>query len=159
MYRDNPRGIPQEVIDYRRQRVARLRLAGLSSREVVAGLAQSGVFNPGTGKPYDHATICRDFNALDAEWRAEAKRDTAEHKARMLAELREVARRAAMEKDLKAWLQALKQEAALVGANAPVKYDLSGIDAAIDRELARVAAGGQTGDAGAAAEEGARPML
>lgn len=126
MRRDNPRGIPQARIDHRRMLVARLTLAGLSTREVGRALAHDLV-NPDTDQPYDHMTISRDVKHLTNAWRLSAAADHAEHQGRILAELREVVRRAASGiPDLNAWLRSLAQQAKLLGVDAPVSVEQGG---------------------------------
>lgn len=101
----------------RRRRVARLRLRGLTQREIVKALPRGDdpLLNPDTGKPYELATVCRDLKAIQAEWRASYVEDIGEHKARHLAELREVRRAAWSATELGRVLKSLAQEAQILG--------------------------------------------
>lgn len=141
----------QEEVAHRRHMVARLRLQGLTQREIVDALPRVGILDPKTREPYSIATVNRDCKALDAEWRQLAAADTAEHKGRILAELREIKRRAAKDNKLRDWLQALKQEADLVGANEPISFDIASIDQAVRHDLSVLAAGGPAALSGALA--------
>jgi hypothetical protein len=105
----------------RQGRVAELRTRGYSVREIAEVLAAEGAVNPGTGKPWDHATIGRDAQLLLAEWKRDAARDTASHQAQHLADLRAVRKAAWGAGELSAILRALKQESELLGLNAPQK--------------------------------------
>lgn len=106
---------------HRQRRVAELRTRGYSVREIAEVMAEEGEINPGTGKPWDHATIGRDAQLLLADWKREAARDTASHQAQHLADLRAVRKAAWVVAELGAILRALKQESELLGLNAPQK--------------------------------------
>lgn len=82
----------QDAIDHRRCAVARLRLRGLSQREIVTALAADGVVNPDTKEPYSLGTVNADVQALTRQWKTEATKATAILKGSLLAELREVRR-------------------------------------------------------------------
>lgn len=101
----------------RRQQVARLRLRGLSIRDIVQALALPplSLTDPKTGKAYSIATIHRDLKAIEAEWKASALADIGEWKAKQIAEIAEVKRAAWLEKDLGMVLSAIKQEADIIG--------------------------------------------
>jgi hypothetical protein len=109
----------QAIQDDRRRDVARLRLQGLTHREIIAGLGH----NPKTAAPWSIGVINKDLQAIHSQWKAAAVADIAEHKARVLAELAEVKRAAWTDKDLANLLRALKQEADLLGLNEPVLQD------------------------------------
>jgi hypothetical protein len=112
---------PAPVMAHRQRRVADLRARGYSVREIAEVLAEEGDINPGTGKPWDHATIGRDAQLLLEGWKREAARDTASHQAQHLADLRAVRKAAWGAGELHAILRALQQESALLGLNAPQK--------------------------------------
>lgn len=116
----------QAIVDNRRRLVASLRLRGATQREIVNQLAISGNLNHKTGNPWSLNTINLDLQAIAAEWRAEAQRDIAEHKARQLAELTEVKRSAWSSKDLDVVLKAIKQESDILGTNEPSKTEHTG---------------------------------
>jgi len=112
-------------IDFRRQHVASMRLRGMTQREIQTALAGRGILNPRTGEPYSLGIINGDIRALRKQWQEDGQGDVAEHAGRMLAELAEVKRAGWSLQDLRAILQALKQEAELRGANAPQGVDLT----------------------------------
>jgi hypothetical protein len=113
------------IVTNRRRFVAQLRLRGMSQDEIVQALAQQGVTNPETRTAWSKGTVNADCRALDAEWQLEAAQATGTLKASMLARLREVARAAWGKNDLRAVLAAYKQEAELLGLDAPVRFDLA----------------------------------
>lgn len=96
--------------------------------------------NPSTGEPYSLGTINGDLKALSTQWKRESSRATETHKGRQVAELLEVRRCAWARKvfdlvgnehdspDLDKVLKALKQEAELLGLNAPEKREVTGKD-------------------------------
>ena len=108
----------------RRERVASLRLRGLTEREIVAALEQQGFHNPETGKGYDLATICRDLQALKKQWMDNAAADIAQHKAQQIAELRELTRRNWAKDDLPEVRQCLALAARILGTPAPEKHQI-----------------------------------
>lgn len=122
----------QDAIEARRARVAQLRLQRLTERAIAAKLEAEGIINPGTGRPWTCVTVHDDLVALSERWQAEALADTKPIKAELWAELREVRRQAWESGDLTTVLRALKQEAELLGVDAPTKIDL----VAYVRELA-----------------------
>ena len=101
-------------------------LRGLTQREIVKALDHSGVINPKTGNPYNLSQINRDLKAIRAEWRAERLESIDEHIAVMLAEIREVRRRAWANQDLDTVLKCTKQERDLLGLDQPQKQQLTG---------------------------------
>jgi len=115
----------QAQIDFRRQQVASMRLRGMTQREIQTALVGMGVVNPRTGKKYSIGTVNSDLQRLIQEWRDNAQRDIQELQAEILAQLQEVKRAAWAQKDLKAVLQALKQETRLMGLDAPQGIDLT----------------------------------
>ena len=86
----------------RRRMVARLRLRGMSQREIQEALSrpqdEGGLRNPRTGRPFSLGTVNADCQAAEAMWRAEMVAELQEHRSREVAELRE-ARRAAWQGD------------------------------------------------------------
>ena len=125
------------VIKSRRQTVARLRLRGLTQRDVMDALNQQSIRDAlANGIPANQAeqwslgTINRDIKAIEAEWVRQAVRDTGEHKARVLAELDEVLREAWKLNDLKHVLSWSAQVRALMGLDAPIKQEVTGKDGA-----------------------------
>ena len=114
LYRTAP-----EIIEHRREAVARLRLRGMSERTIADALPKMGVINPETDRPWGRTTIQRDLEAVSAEWRKNTQRDIAEHQAAQLATLNEVQAQAWTEKNLELVLKAHDRIAKLLGTNAP----------------------------------------
>lgn len=108
----------QSIIENRRATVARLRLRGLTQREIVAALAQQG-------QDFSLGTVNRDLQVIGEQWRQDARADIAELRARQFAELREVRRIAWKAGQLDTVLKSLAQEAKLLGSDAPTKVDVS----------------------------------
>lgn len=108
----------QAAMDQRRTMVARLRLRGLTQREVVEALEKTKLRNPG-GKPWSLATVNRDIAAVRSGWRAEAREAYGKHVARMLAEYREVRREAWREGDHDLVLKTCQMECKLLGLDQP----------------------------------------
>ena len=108
----------QEQIDYRRMQVARMRLRGLTMREVVRALHKVSIVNPDTRQPYSLGTVHSDCKHMAREWQAEAAAEVKVHKGRILAELREVRRKGWQQENMKVVLQGLKQEATLLGLDS-----------------------------------------
>ena len=66
----------KEIIAYRRQRVAEMRLLRIPQRQIVKALADEGLVNPLTGKPFSLGTVNTDIEALQARWQREYLADT-----------------------------------------------------------------------------------
>lgn len=101
----------QELIARRRERVAQMRLRGMTQRQIAEELPRArqlpngklveGITDPKTGKPFSLGTINADIKALQQEWRESAARDTQDIMAELLAELDELKRAAWAEKNHK----------------------------------------------------------
>ncbi|HOA25318.1 MAG TPA: hypothetical protein PKI52_15000 [Aggregatilineales bacterium] len=111
----------RSLIEYRRERVASLRLRGLTEREIAEALPRLGIVNPQTGKPYSDVTVHNDLQVLEERWRAEAVRERAVHKANMLAEIREARREAWKAKDLVMVDRLMQREINLLGLDEPLQ--------------------------------------
>lgn len=121
----------RDMMEMRRAAVARLRLRGLTLREIALALAkgdakgQGRILNPDTGEPYSNVTILNDLKALSAEWKENAQADISEHRARQIAEIEQVKRQAWSDSDGALALRAIELEMKLLGTNAPIKIDIS----------------------------------
>ena len=115
-----------QLIIARREQVARLRLKGLSQREIVRELAEMGVLNPETGKHYKVMSINRDCQELDREWRERQAADTDQLRGTQLAEIREARRVAWKNNDLNAVYRGMELEIKLLGTAAPDRSEISG---------------------------------
>lgn len=126
----------RDLIAHRRENVARLRLRGLSIREIIVMLAKLDPPVVGKdGKPWNVGTIHGDLKAITAEWRARAAASIDQLKSEQLAELREVKRRAWADGDLANLLRALKQEAEIAGIDAPKKVEINDLREKADSDL------------------------
>ena len=115
-----------DLIYQRRQTVAKLRLRGMTVRQIVDALPRNNppFLNPETGEPYTIGTIAGDLKALRKEWHKEASADTAAHKAREFAELQEVKQLAWSQKDGRLALRALETEMKLLGTFEPMQLNI-----------------------------------
>ena len=110
---------------YRREQVARLRLRGATLRQIaVELLPKLGIVNPQTKEPYSEVTIWKDIQALEKEWRAEAVKSRASHKAAALAEIREARKKAWVDGDLRIVKDFLKMEIDLLGLDEPIQLQV-----------------------------------
>lgn len=106
--------------EIRRERVAALRLRGMTGREIADVLAKGTktmppLINPATGKPYERSTITRDITALRKQWQESAKQATSTRIARQLRELEELRRAAWAKGDLAMVARAMADERAILG--------------------------------------------
>lgn len=116
------------IIDNRRLMVARLRLRGITQREIQRALEQQNTINPADGKPWSLGTINGDIKALEAEWRERAAEEIDTFKAQQLAEIAEVKRQGWANKDLALVLRALSMEVDILGTKAPTRNEVTGKD-------------------------------
>ena len=115
-----------QIITARREKVAALRLKGLTQQEITNALAAMGITNQETGKPYSLMSVNCDCKALDKEWRERAAGDTDELRGRQLAEIRQARRAAWQDKDLNAVYRGMELEIKLLGTAAPERSEISG---------------------------------
>lgn len=108
-------------IDKRRELVGRLRVRGMTEREIQAQLEVTSEY-AGISK----TTIHNDILAIRSQWRAHAAQDIGDHVARQLAELDEVRRAAWKAGDYDGVRRALETEAKIIGTNAPEKQQQVG---------------------------------
>ena len=111
----------------RRDLVSSFLLRGMSQREVQEALA-GAMKNPLTDEPYSLGTVNGDIKRLRLEWRKSAAANTEVHKARQLAEIREVKRQAWTDNDPALVLRAIDLEANITGTKAPQRNELTGPD-------------------------------
>ena len=117
--------LTKENIAARRAAVSMCKLRyGWSTRKIAEYLAtQPTLWNPETRKPWSQDTVKRDLTILTHEWREAAVQDTDAFRTAHLAELREARAGAWRKDDIASVLRALKQEADLLGLNAPQRID------------------------------------
>jgi hypothetical protein len=106
------------TVAQRREEVASLRLQGRTIREISRALVDKGITGQ-TGKPVSIGTVHRDLTILEAEWRAAAAQNTKDRQAFFLAQLDELKKQAWAKEDYKVVLQAMGQEARILGLEAP----------------------------------------
>src|SRR3990167_11352873 len=114
------------VIARRRENVGRLRLRGLSQREIITALTRVKDTD-GSPDPIKASlgTVNRDLKVLEAEWRANAARAIGEYQANQLAEIAEGKRKCWQLEDMAGLARFLKLEADIRGTNAPQEVKLS----------------------------------
>jgi len=112
-----------EQILKRREIVARLRLRGLTIRQISDALKNTAM-DGGTGK----TTVAEDIDAIKAQWREHAQADIAEHQAGQLALLEEVQREAWEEENHALVLQTHDRITRLLGSDAPKRTELTGLN-------------------------------
>lgn len=111
----------------RREKVAQCMAAAMTVRETTELLANNGLVNPKTGKPWSRETIHRDMQHLREEWKENAAAAIEEHRAEVLHTLRYIRRKALTGKtDLQTALKAVKQESDLLGLDEAKKILLEG---------------------------------
>jgi hypothetical protein len=98
--------------------------------EIVAALASAGLFNPATGQPWSRRTVYGDMAANETQWAADVVASVGQHKARVLAELNEVKRRAWASDDGALVLKTIDRITSLLGLNAATRLAHEGVDGA-----------------------------
>jgi hypothetical protein len=114
----------RDVIASRQERVAYWRVRGLSTRVIAERLADEGHTNPRTGNAWDHVTIEHDCLAVHARWQELANQSNHEWVTVQLARYEAIFTAAMEADDLGVAARILKQQAELLGLNAPKKIDL-----------------------------------
>lgn len=114
------------MIDFRREKVAAMRLQGFTMREITARLPDEHFVDPvtklvipcinlDTQKPWGRQTICNDIAHMRKAWREQAAKNYDEHQVEQLARIDEVWAAAWRTRELTVVLAALKQRASLLG--------------------------------------------
>lgn len=112
-----------DLIQKRREKVARFRLQGLSIREIAIALAEEKIVNPDTKKPFEVGTIHADLESLKIEWQENAARDASEFISEQLAELDELKKSAWKDKRYDVVMKCMERRAKLLGLDKPTKID------------------------------------
>ena len=112
----------------RRELVSRLRLRGLSLREITAAMGREdpvtgepAFLNPRTGKPYSIRMIHLDVRWATELWMDNVIEAVSLQKGRMLAEIAEAKKVAWADRDLPNVLKAIQLETNVRGLNAPTR--------------------------------------
>jgi len=121
----DPRKDSKIITERRQEKVAKLMIYGLTSREIADQLATEDVINPDTGLPWSVETIRLDQKAVERKWKASTKASVETHRARQLAEVARVKRDAWEMKNHAVILSALSHEAKLTDTAAPLRINLS----------------------------------
>jgi hypothetical protein len=123
-----PNTSQESIMAQRREMVARLRLRGLSQREICHALSHptKGMINPQTNKPYSIATINADCQFLVGQWQETMMEHEDTRLSRIWAEIQEIRREAWKTGDLSTLMRAIKQEIDLFGLEAPKRQELTG---------------------------------
>ena len=120
-------GAGMDLIERRREAVARLRLRRLSTRAIAEQLPNLGIVNS-SGEPYSQSTIASDLIVLRAQWHESAIESIAQRRAEELATLEEIYRAAFKAGDFELALKTHDRIAKLLGLNAPTSIGLGGIE-------------------------------
>jgi hypothetical protein len=82
------------LVDDRRQRLAALKVKGLSIRQIQAQLEKDEVFNPSTGRVWSIGILSEDLQFVDERWKAETLKDWGAWKKQELEKLDQIEREA-----------------------------------------------------------------
>lgn len=121
----HPSDIYNAMRDGRRQRVSELLVRGYTRSQILEELDKDEkFFNPRTGKSWDISVVKRDVDILRKRWQEEALLNYDIHVSRIMAQIREVRRKAWAEENLSIVLRTLKQEIDLFGLEAATKQQI-----------------------------------
>lgn len=101
----------------RRKIVSSSKARGMSDADIAVLLEEEEVLNPDTGEPYSVSTIAADSKIIEDEWQETMMQDITLHRARVLAELRELKASAWNAGKLSIVSRAIDQEVDLLGLN------------------------------------------
>lgn len=110
-----------DSVTFRREIVGRLRLRGMTTREIARDLETSAEYRAGGGVPVSQQTIVKDLQALRREWKAAAAASIEEHQQAQLAEIREARRAAWKNNDLVMVEKLLAREIDLLATKNPAR--------------------------------------
>lgn len=120
----NTTALQKHMQAIRRERVAQFKLRGFSIREIVERLSKEEIIIEETGEKITLTasvkTVHKDIKAMEKIWQENAVKDISIHKANQLAELAQVKHSAWTTAQLKYVIEALKQEAKLLGTEEPI---------------------------------------
>lgn len=105
--------------------VSRLYHQKITQAEIADQLAEMGCLNENKGKPWTAAIISKDIAELEANFREKNIEELIKIKMRLVQDLVEIHRLAIEREDYRSALQAVKQQAELLGLNAPLKSQIS----------------------------------
>ena len=120
-----PEQVYNAMRDGRRQYVSELLVRGFTRSQILEALEKDErFFNPRTGKPWSMQVVKDDVKLLRNRWQKEALLNYDIHVSRILAQIREVRRKAWTEENLALVLRTLKQEIDLFGLEAATKQQI-----------------------------------
>lgn len=133
----------RDKIAFRREIIGRLRLRGMSTREIARELERSQEYKDAGGEPVTQSTVVKDLQAVRRDWERSAMQSASLHQQRQLAEIREARRAAWKNGDLAMVEKLLAREMDLLGTKAPQRYqDVSHLtDEELIRQVQAVIAG------------------
>lgn len=111
------RRLDEHVILLRQSIVSSARARGMTIAAITSLLSEKGVLNPRTEVPYSSQTIGKDIREIEERWREKMLVDVFDHRARVLAELREVKTAGWSTGKHSIILRAIEQEVNLLGLN------------------------------------------
>ena len=122
-----------ERIARRRRMVAELRLNGMTQVEIPAALYKAGEFHvtgvgpdgKPEGAPWDQSTISKDLAVVRKGWMTDAAADLTEHRARQLAEIFWLRRKAKTRENLNVVANTIELEMRLLGTAQPLKIEVT----------------------------------
>jgi hypothetical protein len=111
----------EDIAEERRRHVVVLRRQRLSHRAIARALERAGQVNPKTGKAWSDVTVMTDLAFIKEQNRLESLKETAEHKAEILADYQEILRRcwSTSPPNLELALKTLAHMRELLGTDAP----------------------------------------
>ena len=112
-----------DIVGARRELVAKLRVRGLTTREIAVAVFEAGYTNK-EGYALSHQTIVSDLKILRVRWEKNANVDVGEHRARQLAEIQHLKRKAWSDQDGSLALRAIETEMKLTGTIAAQKIQI-----------------------------------
>lgn len=118
----------QHIQSLRRKVVAGAMVRGLTASEIAVRLEEEGLLNPDSEQPYSIGTIVSDIRAIEEEWHDDMLMDISDHRARVLAEIRELKNSAWQMGKLPIVSRAIEQEVGLLGLN---KLERMGVEVAL----------------------------
>jgi len=101
----------------RRSFVGKAMARGMTLSDIQAFLVDNEIFNPNTNEPWSNAIICQDMEFFNSAWKDEALKNISDHRARILAELREIKKSAWAAGKHSTVLNAIDKEVKLLGLN------------------------------------------
>jgi len=118
----------EHIQSLRRKVVGSAVIKGLTASEIAVRLEEDGLLNPDTEQPFSIRTINQDIAAIEEAWHDEMLTDISEHRARVLAEIRELKSSAWGIGKLTIVSRAIEQEVSLLGLN---KLERMGVEVAL----------------------------